>query len=236
MRLSTILVYALLTVAAGIMIAFAIGAYAGFGQVISSIFGTAIMLIISLGAAVACAIALERQVAPRLMLSGLIANAVALAVSVVTLWFDLLNTYPHLPRLVVWPGVWALAAALLGLLLIPRSPGPWWSVLRRLSIVLLLILAVYSALAVTFAPLNAANFSAWREYEEIAMRVFFVLLTPFLGLFAATFLTLWMMPRPSESRREPLWLTCPRCNTEQTLTTGGARCATCGLGIRVSVL
>lgn len=237
MRLSRVLIYALLVSTVGTAVLLTIGAAGGLGPSMARASTSGLTLVMALGVAVCCAIVLERQVAPRLMLSGLIADAVAAVSFLVLHWFDLWYQYPQSQRIMIWPTVWAVSMALLGLLLLPRSPGKWWAVLRRVTIVLLCLFAAQIALAVAFAPMpSTTNYVRAQQYADVATRFGIALGVLFLGAYATTWLTLWMVPTPVTTERKPFSMTCPRCSTEQSLLTGEARCATCGLGIKVSTL
>jgi hypothetical protein len=152
MRLSKVLLWCLagtvvLTIAVPVVVAFTpLAAWVDYRMII--FVGAYIVLFATI--ALGCAIVMERGRAVRWMRSGLIA-CVACGVGwplfvflsdwrTEELWFLVL----------VWPTCWAGLMLVVGILLLPRNRGGWWTSMRRVTIVLTSLLGVQICFSVAF--------------------------------------------------------------------------------------
>jgi hypothetical protein len=134
------------------------------------------LALLYLATALGCAVAMERGRAPMLMRSGIYAGAVSLAFFIAAVFLSNWTTWWVWQKAIVWPTAWACLMLLIGILLLPRGRGGWWTWLRRAAIALLSLLAAHICLSMTFymvidtgwwvfagwgVLLPAAAFGAW---------------------------------------------------------------------------
>lgn len=185
--------------------------------------------------ALVCASVLEKRRLVPAMWIGILAAAAALLVWLVLIWFDPALGWRAEMRVARIAGTFTIITVLLGqsgLLTLPRFDHPWAGGVRWMTI------GVSSLLAATG---TALVWSGWFDRHIDEWRVLGV-----LGILAAcgTVVTpiLWKVQavRRAESAetiptRLQLQMTCPRCQSQQQLRTGPAKCDQCGLRITIEV-
>jgi hypothetical protein len=240
MRLSRILLWAIAVTAVLTIVAPLVLFYYPIGRLqLAVVVGAGILLLLYLVCAMTCAVAMESGRAPRLMRSGMIAGAIA-----IVSWLGLIAIEPDWPillavqRVIIWPSVWVCLMMLVALTLMPRPHQRWWLALRNVTIGALALVAIHIALAFTFYP-NADEWQTQREYEDAAVRVGGALAVLAAAMMIFTMLTAWaprfLGDRVTHRPQLSYWLRCPRCEYEQSATTGAHACARCGLNVRVEV-
>ena len=218
--------------------------------------GTGLILTTAFSVAFGCAAVRENGRSPRLMFAALLLLAVATVNWCLVIWFvDSLGDYDVIE---LWTAISIDLSIIpctlltIGVLSLPLSPTVWWSWLRRTTVALVLVLALFLMLAILCQPnvrdsleifgLDASysSYAVQRKYEETAGRYgsFLTLLAG--AALVATCLSLWMsrlLLGPATSGRPGLryHLTCPRCSCTQFAETGSWHCARCGLKIRLEV-
>jgi hypothetical protein len=190
--------------------------------------------------ALGCAVSRENGRAPRLMASGMIVGALALAGWIAAVCLANGREFETWLRLIVWPTGWACLMMLLGLVLLPRRGWRWWVWLRGITIALLALMAAFICLAVTFQPTYDWRWGPHpRVYDEQALRYGALLALFTVGAMVATFLSPWMMAlieKPGgRVASVPYRLLCPRCGRRQSARTGEHHCTRCGLRIQVEL-
>ncbi len=184
-----------------------------------------------LAVAIVCAVCAERGRTPRLMRSGLIIGFAGL----LNMYAALVTESSTLLRLALWPAMWGMLVALIGLLLLPQRRPGWWLWARGATIVLVTLLAAVICIGVSFSsPLSRS-----RQWDEIALRIGWSVAFLAGGAAAATMLGVWIpgltAPPVASTAPRPYRLRCPRCGTGQEAVTGEHHCSSCGLKIRVDV-
>ena len=202
--------------------------------------GIVILIYIVIG--LSCAVALEKGRAPWLMRSGIIVGLLAWIG-----WFASARWQgPSMiwQKVLCWPTTWAFLMMVVAWLLLPRATVRWWVLLRRITFVLLGILAVHICVAVACYPeyeySSASDFdwSYQRKYEDVVFRIGGVLTMLAAGGVAATLLGVLATRGGAPAQplqRLPFGLTCPRCGARQTAMTGVHHCEQCRLQIRVEL-
>lgn len=246
MRLSIILILALVAMVGALALLFIYSTFTRAGGTTEYLAGSAAISVLFLVIAICCAVTLERHRLPRLMRSGLWACGLALAGWFVVIWFgnELTTLNLHVEKIVAWPTVWAGLMALVGLLFLPAPPRPWWRTVRLITLILLALVALHFALYVTLEPTYPSDprtpqsyqdsyYTRLYEYERIASSIATVLSLLALAGLSTSFLLLWLTPRKHGETAAgiPYWIACPRCTSEQTLRTGWDRCTNCGLEV-----
>lgn len=201
--------------------------------------GTLLFLYLVVG--LGCSVPLENGRAPRLMRSGIILGALALVA-----WCAGLMIANHgqngtgetFFKIIIWPTTWACLMMLVGLVLMTRKASGWRMSLRRGTILLLILLAAHICLGITFYP-DGDDWETRNAYEDITFRAGGVMALVTGAAIAMTFLSAWLgrgsAEPPQGAKRLPYWFHCPRCEEEQTSTTGSSHCRRCGLRIRVEM-
>jgi hypothetical protein len=195
--------------------------------------------------ALACAVARERRRWPGPMLSGVVVGAAVTACWIGAMWVDE-DVLERWLWVLVWPTCWTCLAALLGILALAPPGSRWVATVRRLTLVVLVLLALHVALAFTLYPRGgsgardpAIDWSRRQEYENAALRSGGALALLAAGGVACTLVGGWLRRgsergEPAEPRpARPFWLQCPRCAAEQTALTGWWSCERYGLRVRV---
>jgi len=155
MRLSRILLWGLLIVAAATVLLVA-GSFIHpwFMPAQEEIIQIGVVAVLYVALALGCAVVMERGRARALMGSGIAFGAIALGIFTVAIF--LTGPVPSWvwEKAIVWPAVWACLVLVIGILLLPGDRGRWWKFLRRLAIVLTSFLAAHYCLAVTCSGLD----------------------------------------------------------------------------------
>lgn len=200
---------------------------------------TGVLVLCYLGVAFGCAVALERDRAPWLMVSGIVAGLVALIAWITEIWVFRMGG--PIEVVITWPAAWALLALAIGLLLLFKRRKGWWIALRRSSFVLLAVLAAQVCLTQTLSPgvLLERSVLAEPEYGRLAARLNGAMSLLAAGAVVTVLVGAWIPGLASspeaDSPRRRFWLQCPRCRHEQQALTGAGCCAGCGLRIRVEL-
>ena len=234
MRLSRLLVWAMPATVGGtalLFIAFSfVPPMSGWVSDPVKIIAGGVFTMMYLAVAMVCTVCAAHGRAPRLMRSGLIVGLIGLLVMFVALVPD----SDVLAMLALWPAMWGMLMALIGLLLLPRRRPGWWSWARAATIALVSLLAAVICIGVSF---GLHGFSG--QWEQAAIRTGWSVAFLATGAATATVLGVWIpglaaSPVASTTPR-PYRLRCPRCGTGQEAVTGEHHCRSCGLRIRVEV-
>jgi hypothetical protein len=189
--------------------------------------------------ALCCSIVMEKRRLVTLMWLGIAGAAAGLVLWLVVIWFDPLMGGRTEENIVRAAGTFTTPAVLFaqcGLLLLPRLDGPWAAVMRRGTIVVSAMLAATIVFMIWWWD--------WIDNyidDEILGRGMGVLgiltacgtvITPIVWKVQAVHRVDSVDSIPSRLRVD---IKCPRCETQQQLRTGPAKCATCGLRITVQI-
>ncbi|MCZ6851704.1 MAG: hypothetical protein O7F17_08690 [Planctomycetota bacterium] len=184
----------------------------------------------------ACAFVLEKQRVRGLMWTGIACSLAALAVWLVLVWADpwRWGGAVEWDELLIKSGatftVICLWSAHLGMMILLRLTASKPRLVRTLT------LGLIAALGVTI--IGMAWFEVYQEWIGKLIAVLSILgacgtvVTPILALIE-------FLARKGSAETIPakvrLRLTCPRCQSQQQLRTGPAKCAQCGLRITIAV-
>jgi hypothetical protein len=203
--------------------------------------------------ALVCATTLEHGKLRRLMISGLIAAAIAQLIWTGALWVNSSSeqTWYVVSAFATPLTGWAVLTALLGMLMRSRLDSSIARGWRMIAVVLVSLLALHAVLAITFYPLVGARqiqlprvaapmYTRDRaDYVEGAMRLggALAILLGWAAMGLAFSIALPKLrgdaPAPEAAPR-PFQATCPRCEAQQELQTSGDACRSCGLRIKVT--
>jgi len=218
-------------------------------QVLPSIAFALIFAVISF----ACAVAMERGRAVRLMSVGIITAIIALTVFQLWVWAEGLGLDFLWPKLVVWPTACCAFAAVTGLLLLPPINDTFWRIVRGISIFLLACFAISICLTVFLYPDWWLGEYVWGhyystsygsyvsyKYSEHMSRFCAAVGSVAIGSVMVTFLGVWLLSLAGRLERTrqtfTYWMGCPRCGTGQDVATGLAVCGQCGLKVKTEVV
>lgn len=112
--------------------------------------GAVVLCTIALG----CAVVMERGRSIWWMRSGIVACGVCVAELAVLIPLPELLDDWLLPIVLIWPFAWALLMLAVGILMLPKRRGGWWEWLRRISIVLVALLAGHCCLAASLCEIH----------------------------------------------------------------------------------
>ena len=202
------------------------------------VIGVGVMILLYLALGLMCSVAYERGRARRLMISGIVSGAVAIAGWLALIGFHSLVIGMLFQKILVWPTCWAGLASVIGLLLLPRARGWGMLILRGLAISMSAGLALSVAGTVLFYPdWNHGPPQSSYRYDEITARIIWVFAILAAAAFLLTFLALWMQRLRGQSTTIsatiPFWFECPRCGAAQNGVTGECHCQSCGLRVKV---
>ncbi|MCH8153454.1 MAG: hypothetical protein IH830_13905 [Planctomycetes bacterium] len=185
--------------------------------------------------ALICASVLEKRRFVALMWTGLAAAGAALAGWLLLTWFHAAFHSRAEMRVARIAGTFTIITVLLGqsgLLTLPRFDHPWAGGVRWMTIGVSSLLAATGIALVWFGWI-AQHIDEWRVLGVLGiLAACGTVVTPILWKVQAA--------RRAESadtipRRLQLQVTCPRCQSQQQLRTGPAKCAQCGLRITIAV-
>ena len=198
-----------------------------------------LLVLVYLVSGLVCAAAAERGRAPRLMWSGIITGAIALAGWLTILGFINLLRGMWAQKMLIWPTAWAGFVVLLGLALLPRVHGLGPRVARGIAIALAAGLALSVAGAVALYP-DYNTFALWtaeEKYDMIIARIIGVFSILTAAAYVLFFLSIWMHRLHGKvtpvTAAIPFWFECPRCGAAQDGVTGECCCHSCGLRVKV---
>ena len=189
--------------------------------------------------ALCCAIVTEKRRLVGWMWIGITAAAVALSIWLVMVWFGSSLRWQVEEQLVKTAGSFTTISVLIaqcGLLVLPRLDGPLAGFVRKATI----LVSITLACTLIFMYWGFDWIETYID-DEIIFRGMGVLgiltacgtvVTPIIWKVQAVHRVGSVDSIPSRLRID---IKCPRCETQQQLRTGPAKCATCGLRITVQV-
>ena len=199
MRLSRILLWTLLIVGAAALLIVAALFFSPSRLLIpAQLLECTLYALLWVAVALGCAVVMERGRAVPFMISGLAACAVTLALSIGAVFLGDYNTWSVWLMFIVWPAAWAFLMLLIGVLMLPRSRGGWWRMLRRSAIVLLAVLAAHICFAVTYHELflSGASHLLVRPVSLVAIGSLLIVLVLSIrrgARFAARWTVAWLI-------------------------------------------
>ncbi|UCD73866.1 MAG: hypothetical protein JSV91_08705 [Phycisphaerales bacterium] len=122
-----------------------------------------INIVLFTGAALCCAIIMERGRAVPWMRSAIVASAFCGAGWSLALFLSTGSNEWLWGLLLIWPTVWAGLMLVIGILLLPRDRGGWWRWMRLATIGITSVLAVYICLAATIFNIAYKFGLFWNE-------------------------------------------------------------------------
>ncbi|MEE8131029.1 MAG: zinc ribbon domain-containing protein [Vicinamibacterales bacterium] len=190
-------------------------------------------------AALMCAVVLERRRAVVSMWTGLGFATAALFAWLSLVWFDRYMSY-SMDRIVVQAAgtftVGGVLAAQSGLLILPRFDNRYAGAVRRLTIVVSMLFAVYVWIMIWWFDELASVFGSYTLARAMGVQAILAacgtVVTPILWKTQT-------IRRTGTGGAIPLQIdvkiVCPRCHSEQELKPGDRSCGTCGLRIKIEL-